>query len=102
MAVEARHLYLFSPKLITNRETMNPVETNVNNLHNMAYSSVPPSSMKTAATEALILPPYNSINAIHLPSHPFARCPSPSIHHNTTSIPPPSSSQRFCGGASTT
>ncbi|CAI8595381.1 unnamed protein product [Vicia faba] len=67
MAVEARHLHLFSPQLITNRETMNPVETNVNNLYNMAYSSVPPASMKTAATEALILPPYNSITADSLP-----------------------------------
>ncbi|CAK8534761.1 unnamed protein product [Lathyrus sativus] len=68
MAVEARHLHLFSPQLITNREMMNPVETNVNNIYNnMGYSSVPPSSIKTAATEALILPPYNSITADSLP-----------------------------------
>lgn len=47
---------------------MNPVETNVNNIYNnMGYSSVPPSSIKTAATEALILPPYNSITADSLP-----------------------------------
>ncbi|XP_058722771.1 probable BOI-related E3 ubiquitin-protein ligase 3 [Vicia villosa] len=71
MAVEARHLHLFSPQLITNREMMNPVETNVNNIYNnmgYSYSSVPPpSSIKTAATEALILPPYNSITADSLP-----------------------------------
>lgn len=47
---------------------MNPAETNVNNIYNnMGYSSVPPSSIKTAATEALILPPYNSITADSLP-----------------------------------
>lgn len=50
---------------------MNPVETNVNNIFNnmgYSYSSVPPpSSIKTAATEALILPPYNSITADSLP-----------------------------------
>ncbi|WJX68237.1 RING-type E3 ubiquitin transferase [Trifolium repens] len=68
MAVESRHLHLFSPQLITNREMMNPIETNIyNNISQMGYSSIPPSSIKTNATETLILPPYNSITTDSLP-----------------------------------
>lgn len=71
MAVEAHHLHLFSPQLITNREMMNPVETNTNIIYNnisqMGYSSIPPSTIKTTATETMILPPYNSITTDSLP-----------------------------------
>jgi E3 ubiquitin-protein ligase BOI-like protein len=47
---------------------MNPIETNIyNNISQMGYSSIPPSSIKTTATETLILPPYNSITTDSLP-----------------------------------
>lgn len=63
MAVEARHLNLFPPQLIGNREIMNPIETNANiftNAHyqsNMGLYGLPPAGVITADA---LLPSYNS------------------------------------------
>ncbi|MED6205356.1 hypothetical protein PIB30_016943 [Stylosanthes scabra] len=77
MAVEARHLNLFPPQLITNREMiMNPIETtnmnlNLYNAHQLGYSSLLPLSGTTttgAGTEAMLPPAmYSSIAADSLP-----------------------------------
>ncbi|KAL1349128.1 hypothetical protein HN51_025619 [Arachis hypogaea] len=77
MAVEARHLNIFPPQLISNREMMNSIETNMNlNLYNaqLGYSSLLPLSGTTTTaaagvgTEAMLPPAmYSSIAADSLP-----------------------------------
>ncbi|KAK7243906.1 hypothetical protein RIF29_38719 [Crotalaria pallida] len=75
MAVEAHHLNLFSPQLITtNRQMMNPYDANINlynNTNQMGYSSLLPLSgtTSTAATENILRPQYNNtfINADSIP-----------------------------------
>ncbi|KAL1299978.1 hypothetical protein AAHE18_18G146500 [Arachis hypogaea] len=77
MAVEARHLNLFPSQLISNREMMNSIETNMNlNLYNaqLGYSSLLPLSGTTTTaaagvgTEAMLPPAmYSSIAADSLP-----------------------------------
>ncbi|KAF7834623.1 putative BOI-related E3 ubiquitin-protein ligase 3 [Senna tora] len=70
MAVEARHLNLFSPQLLGNRELMNPIEASMNlyttaHHHNGYNSSLLPLSGITTATEAaptaLLPAAYNSL-----------------------------------------
>ncbi|MED6197920.1 hypothetical protein PIB30_061379 [Stylosanthes scabra] len=78
MAVEARHLNLFPPQLISNRDMMNNhIETtnmnlNLYNAHQLGYSSLLPLSGTTttaAAGAEVMLPPamYSSIAADSLP-----------------------------------
>ncbi|KAJ1430751.1 Zinc finger, RING-type [Sesbania bispinosa] len=73
MAVEARHLNLFPPQYMTNRDMMNPIEANVNLYNNtttqMGYSSILPLSGTTTATatETLLPPAYNSLVADSFP-----------------------------------
>ncbi|GLU18004.1 hypothetical protein SLE2022_343270 [Rubroshorea leprosula] len=63
MAVEARHLNLFSPQLLGNREMMNPIEANVG-FYNTQMGYGAPLSV---ATEAL-LPFYGSVVADSIPN----------------------------------
>ncbi|KAI4323177.1 hypothetical protein L6164_022804 [Bauhinia variegata] len=61
MAVEARHLNLFPPQLLGNREIMNPIEANFNLYNTQMGFSVPLSG--TNATTETLLPAYNSLIA---------------------------------------
>ncbi|KAI4333336.1 hypothetical protein L6164_018164 [Bauhinia variegata] len=61
MAVEARHLNLFLPQLLGNREIMNPSEANFNLYNTQMGFSVPLSG--TTTTTDTLLPAYNSLIA---------------------------------------
>ncbi|KDP25113.1 hypothetical protein JCGZ_22648 [Jatropha curcas] len=65
MAVEARHLNLFSPQLLGNREIMNPSEANMN-MYNSQMGYRLPLSGTTTTTETL-LPMYSCVIADSIP-----------------------------------
>ncbi|PON77177.1 hypothetical protein PanWU01x14_027960 [Parasponia andersonii] len=63
MAVEARHLHLFPPQLIGNREIVNPIEGNANPYNTqMGYHHgvLPLPGPATTITAETLLPAYNS------------------------------------------
>ncbi|XP_022733854.1 probable BOI-related E3 ubiquitin-protein ligase 2 [Durio zibethinus] len=66
MAVEARHINLFPPQFLGNREMMNPIEANGNMFQTQMGYGVPLLGTTTAATDGL-LPLYNSLvtDSIH-------------------------------------
>ncbi|CAK7323926.1 unnamed protein product [Dovyalis caffra] len=66
MAVEARHLNLFPPQLLSNREMMNPIEANTNMYYTQMGYGVPLSGTTTTTAETL-LPMYSSVITDSIP-----------------------------------
>ncbi|KAJ6417411.1 hypothetical protein OIU84_003182 [Salix udensis] len=61
MAVEARHLNLFPPQLLSSREITNPIEANTNMYSNQMGYGVPLSGGTTTTTAETLLPMYSSV-----------------------------------------
>ncbi|XP_058072026.1 probable BOI-related E3 ubiquitin-protein ligase 3 [Magnolia sinica] len=76
MAVEAHHLHLFPPQLITNREIVNAIETNANYYNNQMGFNVPFPSAQT------LIPFYNSTIADSIPADSGLTCNLPAPRKN--------------------
>lgn len=88
MAVEARHLNHFPSQLITNREVVNSVETNINMYNAMGYSSSFLPLTGTVTEPVLPSSVYNSIgNAVKSES-------SLTYNNNNNNVVPPLSRKR--------
>ncbi|KAK8706415.1 hypothetical protein V6N13_049982 [Hibiscus sabdariffa] len=61
MAVEARHITLFPPQFLGNREMMNPIETNENLYQAEMEFGIPTTTTTTMTTTERLLPLYNSL-----------------------------------------
>ncbi|GAV64106.1 zf-C3HC4_3 domain-containing protein [Cephalotus follicularis] len=83
MAVEARHLDLFPPQLLGNREMLNPIEVNTNIYNTQMGYGVPLSGI--AATENL-LPMYGSVITDSIPQKPAMKSDS-SLTYNNLPLP---------------
>ncbi|XP_017979555.1 PREDICTED: probable BOI-related E3 ubiquitin-protein ligase 3 [Theobroma cacao] len=86
MAVEARHLNLFRPQFLGNREMMNPIEANGNIFQTQMGYGVPLSGTTTAATEGL-LPFYNSVVTDSIHQKPAAIKSESTLTYNNLPLP---------------